>query len=120
MLKQTHDNFNSQYMKNAYVLGISKSNCLFFIKFPLISNDLFFISNYCYTEIEKEYNINYTNILLPKVNNGFIIWQNGGNNGGYPITNCDDIIRKKTKLVIEEKPQTDAGYDIFKNYFVYF
>lgn len=83
-------------------------------------NDLFFISNYCYTEIEKEYNINYTNILLSKVNNGFIIWQNGGNNGGYPIKNCDDIIRKKTKLVIEEKPQTDAGYDIFKNYFVYF
>jgi ABC-type uncharacterized transport system YnjBCD permease subunit len=43
MLKQTHDNFNNQYMKNAYVLGISKSKSLFFIKLPLISKDLLLI-----------------------------------------------------------------------------
>ena len=36
-------------------------------------NMLFFISNYCYTEISEIYNKNYSHILLPKVKNGFII-----------------------------------------------
>lgn len=43
MLKQIHDNFNNQYMDNAYVLGISKSKSLFSIKLPLISKDLLLI-----------------------------------------------------------------------------
>lgn len=81
---------------------------------------LFFISNYCYTEISKEHNKQYTNILLPKTKSGFITWQNGGNKGVYPVDNSSKIINKKIIKIIEEKPQTDAGYGIYMNYFVYF
>lgn len=84
------------------------------------NNKLFFISNYCYTEISEEYNRNYTTILIPKVLNGFITWQNGGNNGLYPVKNAKEIIKKEIKNVEEERPQTDSGHDIHKNYFVYF
>lgn len=82
--------------------------------------NLFFISNYCYTEISESYHANYTNILLPKVDHGFITWQNGGNGGTYPVHNASNIINKEITKVIDEKPQTDAGYDIYRNYFVYF
>lgn len=81
---------------------------------------LFFISNYCYTEIDLHHNLNYSNNILQKSINGFIIWQNGGNKGIYPIDKCSKITSKLIKNVIEEKPQTDAGYGIYKNYFVYF
>lgn len=81
--------------------------------------NLFFISNYCYTEIDKEYNKMYSEKILSKTSNGFITWQNGGNNGAYPIELCSNITRKNIKNVEEEKPQTDAGYGIYKNYFVY-
>jgi hypothetical protein len=83
-------------------------------------NLLFFISNYCYTEIEYYHNLMYSKILLPKTINGFIIWQNGGNNGIYPITESNKITQKNIINICEEKPQTDSGYDIYKNYFVYF
>ena len=82
--------------------------------------DLFFISNYCYTEIDKVHNLEYTVKLLSKVDNGFITWQNGGNKGVYPIEESSKIINKEIVNVIEEKPQTDAGHGIFMNYFVYF
>lgn len=86
-----------------------------------VSDDkLFFISNYCYTEIDQNHNYMYSNILLPKTSSGFIVWQNGGNNGSYPIENSSAIIGKPVLNIIEEKPQTDAGYSIYKNYFVYF
>ena len=84
------------------------------------TNNLFFISNYCYTEISNEHNKNYTDILLPKIKNGFIIWQNGGNKGSYPISDTNNILKKQVYKIEEERPQTDAGYDIYKNYFVYF
>jgi hypothetical protein len=82
--------------------------------------NLFFISNYCYTEIEKIHNEKYTSIVLSKTTNGFIIWQNGGNQGSYPVEKADEITNKRIVKYIEEKPQTDAGYGIYKNYFVYF
>ena len=82
--------------------------------------DLFFISNYCYTEIDTEHNTKYSDILLPKAKHGFITWQNGGNRGAYPIEKSSQIIKKVIQKVIDEKPQTDAGYGIYKNYFVYF
>lgn len=81
---------------------------------------LFFISNYCYTEIDVEHNIGYTNYLLPKVDNGFLVWQNGGNKGAYPVENAEEKLLKDIKKVEYERPQTDAGYDMYKNYFVYF
>lgn len=81
---------------------------------------LFFISNYCFTEIDKEHNSMYSTKLLPKTNHGFITWQNGGNKGIYPIEKCAEIVGKDIICITEEKPQTDAGYGIYKNYFVYF
>ena len=62
----------------------------------------------------------YSTTLLPKTTNGFIIWQNGGNRGSYPIENSKTITGKEIIKVIEEKPQTDAGVGIHKNYFVFF
>jgi hypothetical protein len=80
---------------------------------------LFFISNYCYTEIETVHNSGYTTTLLPKCDNGFILWQNGGNRGSYPITDASHISGKKITYS-EEKPQTDSGEGIHKNYFAFF
>jgi hypothetical protein len=86
----------------------------------ITNENLFFISNYCYTEIDKVYNTMYSTILLPKTTNGFITWQNGGNKGIYPIEKCSELTGKEIINVIEEKPQTDAGYGVYKNYFVFF
>ena len=44
---------------------------------------------------------------------------NGGNKGSYPVKKSE-ILNKNIVKVEEERPQTDAGYDIYKNYFVYF
>jgi hypothetical protein len=81
-------------------------------------NNLFFISNYCYTEVNKTHNAQYSSVLISKTNNGFIVWQNGGNHGAYPISQANDILNKTTTNIIEEKPQTDSGVGICKNYFV--
>ncbi len=78
---------------------------------------IFFISNYCYTEIAVEHNTAYTQRLLPKCTNGFLVWQNGGNNRAYPVVNAGQILNKPVKKVFEEKP---VGMDIYKNFFVYF
>jgi len=86
----------------------------------ILDNELFFISNYCYTEIDPIKNKLYSTILLPKTSNGFIIWQNGGHNGSYAVQDASEITGKTVVNVIEEKPQTDAGYGIYLNYFVYF
>ena len=82
--------------------------------------NLFFISNYCYTEIDTHLNKQYTTQLLTKVSHGFITWQNGGNNHAYPIENAESIINHKIIKTMGEKPQTDAGHGIYKNFFVYF
>ena len=86
------------------------------------NGDLFFISNYCYTEINADLNTKYTNILLPKTSHGFILWQNNGHITApiYLVTNAEKITGKSILKVIEEKPQTNRGYDIYMNYFVYF
>jgi hypothetical protein len=51
----------------------------------ITDTNLFFISNYCYTEIDKVNNDKYSSILLPRIINGFITWQNSGCGGIYPI-----------------------------------
>lgn len=79
---------------------------------------LFFISNYCYTELENVHNMGYSSTLLPKCDNGFIVWQNGGNRGSYPIEHASRISGKQITY-IEEKPQTDLS-GRYKNYFAYF
>ena len=77
-------------------------------------SDLFLISNYCFTEIEKEYRDKYIDILFPKVINGFITWQTIT---GLPIVQTY-IINKQIYKIDEEQPQT--ANEVYKNYFVYF
>jgi hypothetical protein len=114
-LIETYLQYNSKYITSkiayhsAYTYGRN-----------IQDTNLFFISNYCYTEIEEHHHRFYTQILFPKISHGFITWQNGGNKGTYPITKASEIIGKPILTIMEEKPQTDAGYGIYKNYFTYF
>lgn len=76
--------------------------------------NLFFVSNYCFTEISKEYRDQYINFLLPKTSSGFIIWQTVF---GLSLKDTDQL-KKQDLIICEEKPQT-ASIE-HKNYFVYF
>lgn len=78
------------------------------------ANNLFLISNYCFTEISDEHRHNYLCHLFPKVKNGFILWQTIF---GLPIGNVN-ILKKDSITLKEESPQTATTQ--FKNYFVYF
>jgi len=80
----------------------------------IIDNDLFFISNYCFTEIDEIHRNRYIINLFPKISNGFITWQTIFN---VPIENVN-IIGKDIKYVEEEYPQTATISK--KNYYVYF
>jgi hypothetical protein len=60
----------------------------------ITDTNLFFISNYCYTEIDKVNNDKYSSILLPRIINGFITWQNSGCGGIYPIEKINIITKK--------------------------
>ena len=77
-------------------------------------NNLFFISNYCFTEIDEIFRNNYIINLFPKSKNGFIIWQTIFN---LPIENVK-LIKKDIAKIIEEEPQTATV--THKNYIVYF
>ena len=77
-------------------------------------NNLFLISNYCFTEISNEYRNKYIETLFPKISNGFIIWQTCFN---YPIEDTNKI-NKNIEKVVEEVPQSKSIE--YKNYFVYF
>jgi hypothetical protein len=77
------------------------------------ADNLFFISNYCFTEIDTIYRTQYILNLIPKCSSGFIIWQTCFN---YGIDNSYEIV--DVKNIEEEKPQTSPHNE--KNYFVYF
>jgi len=77
-------------------------------------NDLFLISNYCFTEISDENRSNYINEIFNKVKNGFILWQTVF---GLEIDKLH-IIKKDIVNIVEEKPQTASI--MHKNYFIYF
>jgi hypothetical protein len=77
------------------------------------NNNLFFISNYCFTEIAEIHRNNYINYLFPKCKNGFISWQTIF---GYNIQHAVELF--KNCYIIEEKPQTATETN--KNYFVMF
>ena len=78
----------------------------------LHSKDLFFISNYCFSEIDKIHRDLYIENLFTKINSGFVIWQTSFTSFEY----VDKIF--KNNLTSEEHPQT--GNETLKNYFVYF
>jgi hypothetical protein len=75
------------------------------------NNNLFFVSNYCFTEIDMQYRNNYINYLFPKCKNGFVIWQTIF---GYNLQYAIDLF--KNCNINEEKPQT--ANETYKNYFV--
>lgn len=95
-----HINFS---IHSAYNYGIDIDN-----------TNLFFISNYCFTEIDNLHRINYIAHLFPKISNGFIIWQTIF---GVPINNTN-VLGKNINSIVEEYPQT--ANQIYKNYYVYF
>jgi hypothetical protein len=76
------------------------------------SKDIFFISNYCFSEIDKIHRYLYVKNLFPKINSGFVIWQTSFSS----FEESDEIFKNKT--VNEERPQT--GNEILKNYFICF
>jgi putative sugar O-methyltransferase len=81
----------------------------------IVEHDLFFISNYCLTEIEPEHHAAYRDLLIkPKTKHGFITWQTGM---GCPISRT--LAMDKFVYYAEERPQTAPAH-ISKNYFVYF
>jgi putative sugar O-methyltransferase len=67
------------------------------------NNNLFLISVYAFSEINKYYQERYLDILFPKIENGFILWNTPYNNFG-----------REAKLE-DERPQTGSI-----NKFVYF
>jgi hypothetical protein len=76
--------------------------------------DLFFISNYCFTEIDITDREKYIQKLLNKTSSGFILWQTV-----FDRIHIENInFCKEIKSIEEERPQT-ARID-YKNYFVYF
>lgn len=96
-------------------LYLDKHNLLFPCNFydaknygkEITNENLYFISNYCFTEIDSTHQKLYIKHLLPKCNHGFLVWNS--------IEYYD--IGKEVKIE-EERPQTDMAKRI--NKFVYF
>lgn len=80
------------------------------------SGKLFFISNYCYTEIDMtNKNLYYIN-LLKRADHGFIIWQSLT----FDVKYLNQIFRDTSKIeMVEEQPQTCVNASR-PNYFVFF
>lgn len=76
-----------------------------------LQDDLFLISNYCLTEIDKIHRQKYLDVLFPKINSGFVIWQS------YIGKNIQETLHPFQISVEEEKPQTSPEYP---NYHVHF
>lgn len=81
----------------------------------IIDNDLFLVSNYCFTEILDKHKEKYIELLFPKINSGFIIWQTIVFN--LSVENLNKLNKPNINYV-EERPQTSQ--EERKNYFVYF
>jgi hypothetical protein len=82
------------------------------------SSPLFFISNYCITEIEEEYRQKYVEKLVSKCDSGFIVWQTVFGLDISPET-IRSVVKDKHTEIIEETPQTSTDPE-YKNYFVAF
>lgn len=79
------------------------------------NDEIFFISNYCFSEISDKERQKYVDFVLPKVSYGFIVWQTCF---GLDIENAATILRKDRVRYELETPQT-ASPHIRPNYFVY-
>jgi hypothetical protein len=98
---------------NSISIPFSLNNCYSYGE-DIQNDNLFLISNYCFTEIEEIHRENYINKLFNKISNGFIIWQTVFS---VPIEKVSNI-NKNIKAIIHERPQTASDKD--PNYFVYF
>jgi len=78
-------------------------------------NETFFISNYCFTAIDKSEQSKYVEMIVKKCSHGFLVWQTCF---GYDITRVDDILKKPSINKKEEEPQTAPAR--VKNYYVWF
>jgi hypothetical protein len=75
------------------------------------NDQLFFVSNYCFTELTWEWRQKYYELLLPKCGGGFIIWQS-------IVTPLSEMERLPLPSQSEtEEPQTSPASP---NYFVRF
>jgi hypothetical protein len=74
--------------------------------------NLYFISNYCFTEIHEEYRQKYVSSLFNRVKDGFILWQNNG----VSIEN----IPKYISAIYEIEPEKPNTCLDGKNYHVFF
>lgn len=106
----------SNYLKaNKMTDGVTLSfvNTLTFAEGDIdnTENDLFVISNYCFTELSEDLRDNYFKSLLSKVSGGFIIWQTLWT----PLSDIERLPKPATHEV--ERPQTSGGAP---NYFVRF
>lgn len=78
-------------------------------------NESFFISNYCFTILEKNDMDKYSEYLIKPCTHGCMVWQTCF---GDSIDDADKILGKNTIRKVEEEPQT--GPQTAKNYVVYF
>jgi hypothetical protein len=78
-------------------------------------NETFFISNYCFTAINKSDQSTYVDKIISKCSHGFLVWQTCF---GYGIDRVDDILKKSSVNKKEEDPQTAS--ERIKNYYVWF
>jgi hypothetical protein len=78
------------------------------------SNELFLISNYCFTEIDSVSRNKYIEYLFNKVKSGYIIWQTCSGVSKHDT----NILNKNIINMSEELPQT--ANNINKNYIVLF
>jgi len=80
------------------------------------SGKLFFISNYCFTEIDITNKNLYSINLLKRADHGFIIWQSLT----YDLNNMKNVFQDISQVeMIDERPQTCLN-TLTPNYFVFF
>lgn len=77
--------------------------------------DLYFISNYCFSEVGEDIRQEYIDALFPKVAHGFMVFQTCF---GMHLSSLDGVIHMPILKSEEERPQTGPEYA--PNYFVYF
>jgi hypothetical protein len=114
-LEDNNKLINMYLMEHSGVIDINyitKKACNYGI--DIDSNELFLISNYCFTEIDPVSRNKYVEYLFNKVHSGYILWQTS-----FGVTKDDTYILNKNIISItQELPQT--SHENWKNYIVLF
>jgi hypothetical protein len=77
--------------------------------------DMFFISNYCFSELEPDIRDKYVSSLLPKASHGFMVFQTCF---GVPLNAFEGLINKTILKREPERPQTAPEH--VPNFFIWF